>query len=135
MKYTLENAEDIGSVRIHDSAFTGFEYKARESNVRMTCDNEYFRKTYFLEFKNVICVHLQSCRFWGSGNSIQCMYVDEDKYIDDLRKVQDANRELYGGSRLSDDAQMFTVGLLMNSGDVLTICCSEVEIEETNRTA
>lgn len=133
MKYTLNNAEDISNIRIHDSSFIGFEYKTTESNVCITCDNDYFKKTYFLKFKNVICIHMQSCRFWGSGNSVQCMYIDDDKYIDDLRKEQNTNKELYGGSRLSDDTQMFAISILINSGDVLTVCCSEVEVEEIDR--
>lgn len=132
MKYTQNNAGDISRLRIHDSAFTGFDYRAEQSSVKITCRNEYLCKTYQMVFRNVICIHMQSYRFWGSGNSIQCIYRDGDELIDDLIKEQNVDPELYGGSRLADHPQMFTIGMAMNSGDVLTICCSEVEVDETD---
>lgn len=46
MKYTQNNAGDISRLRIHDSAFTGFDYRAEQSSVNITCRNEYLCKTY-----------------------------------------------------------------------------------------
>lgn len=65
-------------------------------------------------------------------NSVQCIYKDYNRFINGLRKKQNANKELYDGSSLTGDTQMFTISMEINSGDILSICCNEVEVIEIN---
>ena len=71
---------------------------------------------------------MQSCRFWAGGNQIQCMYVADDSYISELQSKQNQNPELYSESRLAEGKRFISVGMEINSGDELVICCEEFEI-------
>lgn len=103
MVYSFDNKDDINKIKIHDCAFYGFEYKQKKSEVEIYCKNEMTKEEIIIRFRSVICIYMQSCRFWAGGNNIQCMYV--------------AN-----GNRF------IPVGMEINSGDELVICCEELEL-------
>ena len=92
------------------------------------CKNEMIKKEITIRFSNVICIYMQSCRFWAGGNSIQCMYVADDTYIMELQSKQNQNQELYSESRLAHGDRFIPVGMEINSGDELVICCKELEM-------
>ena len=62
----------------------GFEYKQKKSEVEIYCKNEMTKEEIIIRFRSVICIYMQSCRFWAGGNNIQCMYVANDDYITEL---------------------------------------------------
>ena len=64
----------------------------------------------------------------GEKNNIQCMYVADDNYITELQNKQNQNQELYSGSRLANGDRFIPVGMEINSGDELVICCEELEV-------
>ena len=66
--------------------------------------------------------------FGQGGNNIQCMYVADDNYITELQSPQNQNQELYSGSRLANGDRFIPVGMEINSGDELVICCKELEV-------
>ena len=103
MVYSFDNKEDINKIKIHDCAFYGFEYKQKKSEVEIYCKNEMTKEEIIIRFRSVICIYMQSCRFWTGGNNIQCMYAaNGDRFI--------------------------PVGMEINSGDELVICCEELEV-------
>lgn len=66
--------------------------------------------------------------FGQGGNNIQCMYVANGDYITELQNKQNQNQELYSGSRLANGDRFIPVGMEINSGDELVICCEELEV-------
>ena len=86
------------------------------------------KEEIIIRFRSVICIYMQSCRFWAGGNNIQCMYVANDDYITELQNKQNQNQELYSGSRLANGDRFIPVGMEINSGDELVICCEELEV-------
>ena len=86
------------------------------------------KEEIIIRFRSVICIYMQSCRFWAGGNNIQCMYVANDDYITELQNKQNQNQELYSGSRLANGDRFIPVGMEKNSGDELVICCEELEV-------
>ena len=94
MVYSFDNKNDISKIKIQDFAFYGFEYKQKKSEVEIHCKNEMIKKEITMRFSNVICIYMQSCRFWAGGNSIQCMYVADDMYITELQSKQNQKQEL-----------------------------------------
>lgn len=128
MVYSFYNQDDIRGIKIHDCAFYGFEYRQKESEVEVRCKDEMAQEDIVIVFRNVIGIHMQSCRFWAGGNQIQCMYVADDSYISELQSKQNQNPELYSESRLAEGKRFIPVGMEINSGDELVICCEEFEI-------
>ena len=128
MVYSSDNKNDISKIKIQDFAFYGFEYKQKKSEVEIHCKNEMIKKEITMRFSNVICIYMQSCRVWAGGNSIQCMYVADDTYITKLQSKQNQNQELYSESRLAHGDRFIPVGMEINSGDELVICCKELEV-------
>ena len=90
--------------------------------------NEMTKEEIIIRFRSVICIYMQPCRFWAGGNNIQCMYVADDDYITELQSQQNQNQELYSGSRLANGDRFIPVGMEINSGDELVICCEELEV-------
>lgn len=128
MVYSFDNKDDINKIKIHGCAFYGFEYKQKKSEVEIYCENEMTKEEIIIRFRSVICIYMQSCRFWAGGNNIQCMYVANDDYITELQNKQNQNQELYSGSRLANGDRFIPVGMEINSGDELVICCEELEL-------
>ena len=128
MVYSFDNKNDINKIRIQDCAFYGFEYKQKKSEVEIYCKIEMIKKEITIRFSDVICIYMQACRFWAGGNSIQCMYVADDTYITELQSRQNQNQELYSGSRLAHGDRFIPVGMEINSGDELVICCEKFEV-------
>lgn len=103
MVYSFDNKDDINKIKIHDCAFYGFGYKQKKSEVEIYCKNEMTKEEIIIRFRSVMCIYMQSCRFWAGGNNIQCMYAaNGDRFI--------------------------PVGMEINSGDELVICCEELEV-------
>lgn len=65
MVYSFDNKNDISKIKIQDFAFYGFEYKQKKSEVEIHCKNEMIKKEITMRFSNVICIYMQSCRFWA----------------------------------------------------------------------
>ena len=67
MVYSFDNKDDINKIKIHDCAFYGFEYKQKKSEVEIYCKNEMTKEEIIIRFRSVICIYMQSCRFWAGG--------------------------------------------------------------------
>lgn len=67
MVYSFDNKDDINKIKIHDCAFYGFEYKQKKSEVEIYCKNEMTKEEKIIRFRSVICIYMQSCRFWAGG--------------------------------------------------------------------
>ena len=63
----IDNKDDINKIKIHDCAFYGFEYKQKKSEVEIYCKNEMTKEEIIIRFRSVICIYMQSCRFWAGG--------------------------------------------------------------------
>ena len=70
MVYSFDNKDDINKIKIHDCAFYGFEYKQKKSEVEIYCKNEMTKEEIIIRFRSVICIYMQSCRFWAGGNNM-----------------------------------------------------------------
>ena len=77
MVYSFDNKDDINKIKIHDCAFYGFEYKQKKSEVEIYCKNEMTKEEIIIRFRSVICIYMQSCRFWAGGEIIYsaCMWL------------------------------------------------------------
>ena len=71
-------------------------------------------------------IYMQSCRFWAGGIIYSaCMWL----MMIILRNFRtNKNQELYSGSRLANGDRFIPVGMEINSGDELVICCEELEV-------
>lgn len=67
MVYSFDNKDDINKIKIYDCAFYGFEYKQKKSEVEIYCKNEMTKEEIIIRFRSVICIYMQSCRFWAGG--------------------------------------------------------------------
>lgn len=79
-------------------------------------------------FNNVIFCSMQSCLFWGGGDSIYDIYVKENEVErEQLIKIQNSNKAYHDFSRFLKEGAFFTVELQINSGDTLTIICEDLD--------
>lgn len=76
MVYSFDNKDDLNKIKIHDCAFYGFEYKQKKSEVEIYCKNEMTKEEIIIRFRSVICIYMQSCRFWAGGIIYSaCMWI------------------------------------------------------------
>lgn len=132
MEFTYENRKEIEKQYIHDSEFTGFEYDYDKREIRLFCDY-YFLDNYHpnernrLFFRNVIFCEMQSCEFWGMGNSILEIWVEENtEQIQDLMKKFEESKQPGDICRLVNGTKYLEIGLLLNSGDTMLIICESL---------
>ena len=132
MEFTYENRKEIEKQYIHDSKFTGFEYDYDKREIRLFCDY-YFWDNYHpnernrLFFRNVIFCEMQSCEFWGMGNSILEIWVEENtEQIQELMKKFEESKQPGDICRLVDGTKYLEIGLLLNSGDTMLIICESL---------
>ncbi len=132
MEFTYENRKEIEKQYIHDSEFTGFEYDYDKREIRIFCDY-YFLDNYHpnernrLFFRNVIFCEMQSREFWGMGNAINGIWVEENtEQIQELMKKFEESKQPGDICRLVDGTKYLEIGLLLNSGDTMLIICESL---------
>ena len=131
MKYNFENKNDLNDFYMHDSYFTGFSYDYENRQICFFCDNPYINKKFCFLFHNVILCNMQSCSFWGDGDRILYVCLEEPSpMLNDLIEVQNGGKNLSAGSYLNKSIFFLPIVFQLNSGDVLHIICESVDIEE-----
>ncbi len=131
--YTYADRAEIEKIRVHDSTFSGFEYRAKESTLEITCIRQEDERRFEFRFENVVGVKLQSCAFWGGGNNVLCVYAeDHGTLLEAFRRKQAENEALYSGSKLAKGTPFITVTFEINSGDTLSVCCETVRVSESD---
>ena len=131
MRFNYQNQEKVNDLYIHDSDFEGFCYDYDKRQIKLSCKNLFLEKIFHFTFDNVIYSGLQSCTFWHGGNSIYDIYLEDNlPEMDRLMEIQNANSEMYAGSRLDDGTNYIPVKFEINSGDTLLIICEAMECEE-----
>lgn len=131
--YAYANRREMDRLPVHDSVFSGFEYRKNESVLEMTCVREADGRPIRFRFENVAGVQLQSCTFWSGGNSVMCVYAEDNgTLLEAFRRKQAENEELYSGSKLAKGTPFIIVTFEINSGDTLSVCCETVHVSESD---
>ena len=131
MRFTYENRKEIEKQYIHDSEFTGFEYDYDKREIRLFCDNYYQNERNRLFFRNVIFCEMQSCEFWGMGNAINGIWVEENtEQIKSLMEKFEESKQPDDICRLVDGTKYLEIGMLLNSGDTMLIICESLYWEQ-----
>ena len=47
--------------------FTVLNISRKKSEVEIYCKNEMTKEEKIIRFRSVICIYMQSCRFWAGG--------------------------------------------------------------------
>lgn len=119
--YCWNNREQINQLYIHDSEFTGYQYDYDKHQIQLTCENYYLKKTFHFVFHNVVYHNMQSCSFWGSGNSILCVYLG-DRALHDI-DLPIADGALHNPNPCRKFEKHMQVVLELNSGDIFNVFC------------
>ena len=128
MKINYINKNEIDNLYLHDSIFYGYQYNYDERIITFSCENKLLNKKFNFTFNNVIFCSMQSCLFWGGGDSIFDICIKENEIEkEQLIKIQNSNKAYHDFSRLSKKGTFFTVELQINSGDTLTIICEDLD--------
>ena len=131
MRFDFRNKEKVNDLYIHDSTFEGYSYDYGKRQINLSCKNFFIKKFFRFTFNNVIYSGLQSCTFWGYGNRILVIYLEDDlPEMERLMEIQNARPEIHAGSCLDDGTQYISVKFEINSGDTLLIICESMECEE-----
>lgn len=131
MRFTYQNRKEIDNQYIHDSQFMGFEYDYDKREIRIFCDNYYVHKRNRLFFRNVIFLEMQSCEFWGMGNSILEIWAEENtEQIKSLMEKFEESKQPDDICRLVDGTKYLEIGMLLNSGDTMLIICESLYWEQ-----
>lgn len=126
--YDWSNREQIDKLYIHDSEFTGYQYDYDEHQIRFTCENYYLKKTFRFVFRNVVYHDMQSCSFWGLGNSILCIYLGNRALHDIALPI--AEGALNNPNPCREFERHMQVVFELNSGDVFNVFCDNMVFEE-----
>ncbi len=145
MLYNYENKDEFDKIYLHDAVFEGFNYDYDKREISFSCKqkinfsgNRYrinnVNKIYNFRFQNVIYSKLQSCYFWGGGNSVDCIYCTEvpDDFTKLIKYVKDNEPHCFNLSYVDRGINYMAIELSINSGDVLIIMCESVEVSETD---
>ena len=131
MIFDYRNKNDLKEINIHDSDFTGYNYDYSNRTIVLTCNNRFTGKCLHFQFMNVIYSSLQSCSFWGGGNAVLWLNVNErDVGLDSLYELQRKNKEEYALSDLDQGIEYIIVEVTINSGDKLLIVSQWIEFQE-----
>ena len=70
---------------------------------------------------------MQSCEFWGMGNAINGIWVEENtEQIQELMKKFEESKQPGDICRLVNGTKYLEIGLLLNSGDTMLIICESL---------
>lgn len=140
LRFTIENQEKLNEIYFHDSLFFDYAYSYGERTINLTCTNDYIKKEYALQFKNVVYHEMIGCGFWGSDNCYihWAGYSPCEDVFAKLSQLQaksdeEAKKSSYlPKSKWNAGIQYVPMLFEFNSGDTLTIVAEEiiVEIEE-----
>lgn len=136
MRINDNNKDIVNQIHIHDSIFDGYTYRYNRREISLVCKQINFNnqtdrcRVHYFNFNNVVSCHMQSCFFWGGGSNIlNIYYKDNDPQLMQLIERQETNKELYSGSYLDRGIKYLIIALEINSGDVLTIICENIDYE------
>lgn len=130
MWFDAKNREKVDELYIHDSEFAGFSYDYDKRVVYLNCDNYYLKKRFKFVFHNVIWCGMQSCLFWGGGNSILDIHLEEPcAKMEELYTMSEKMRPPFHVNR---SISYLPVGFLINSGDTLLIICEAMKMTEND---
>ena len=131
MWFDAKNRTEVDELYIHDSIFVGFSYDYDKRVIYLNCDNYYnLKKQFKFEFHNVIWCGMQSCLFWGGGNSIMDIHLEEPcAKMEELYRISD---EMRPPSYMDRSISYLPVGFLLNSGDTLLIICEAMKMTEND---
>ena len=127
MIFDYYNQQKIDDQYIHDSDFEGFSYDNGRGRVTTICVNRFEKIKNTLIFHEVFGVETQACKFWGGGNSVCDIWIGEGTLIRKLLEdfSHNSNGSWYDPSE--ELKQCIEVCLQVNSGDMLTIVCKQLE--------
>lgn len=137
MKIDAFNKDIINTstINIHDSIFINMTYHYFEKKIDFIAKNDQnMKKTYHLEFFNVIGYEMISCEFWGKSPYIfdwEVKKAQDQALIAKLTKEQKVQNYPY--SRLKNDTKYFESTITFTSGDRLTIACEYICFNEIVR--
>ncbi|MGN1111606.1 MAG: hypothetical protein ACI4RP_00235 [Acutalibacteraceae bacterium] len=118
-------------IYLHDSVYEGFNYEYKNRQISLKCINRYINKIFYFTFNNVVLANMQSCLFWGGGNTVYDIEVlDSLEQLDELRKIKESNPVWFEGSELEKNKEFIIVNIMLVSGDELVIVCSTVDFRE-----
>ena len=133
MIFDFENAKTIEDIYFHDCVYEGFSYDYDHREVRLELVHEWMKKRYSLCFRNVVALQIQGCGFWGGGNSVYYLWVDENPaYFHELEELQAKNPENYRYSQLDQGARFISIIMQLHSGDELKVTCESVDVTTEN---
>ena len=122
MNIDHRNKCDLKEIYIHDSDFAGYSYDYDARSIALTCDNRFTGKRLHFQFQNVVYSSLQSCGFWGGGNSILWLNVlEETPALSALYELQKQNSGQFFDSYLDRGIDYVIAEFTMNSGAKLLI--------------
>lgn len=128
-----ENQKALEEIYFHDCVYEGFAYDYPSREVRFDLVHRWMGKRYSLCFRNVVALENQGCGFWGGGNAVYHIWIDDDPaYFRRLENIQAENGENYRYSRLDQGIRYISVIMQLNSGDELKLTCEAVEVAEQN---
>lgn len=138
MRINYKNRDEIEQQYRHDYRFKGYYYDYDNREIILTCVNLQNNREMSMVFHNVIFSELQSCEFWGGGNSIYYIWNEEItpqmKHLLEIQKknkeIQEKNKEIYNVSLLMEDIQYLQVQIMLNSGDNLLVICEWIDCDE-----
>lgn len=132
MLINWKNKNTLDMLYVHDSIFSGYVYDYSERTIRLECHNTFLNRLFRFTFHNVVYQNLQSCAFWGAGNSI--LYITEIDYPEGfvtLMQLQKEKQSLYFDSFLDKGLHFLSVEIQVNSGDILQIVCESIVVNES----
>ena len=131
INFNFDNKEKVKDLYIHDSEYVGFSYDYDQRKVFLSCDNAYLKKIFHLEFNNVILCNMQSCEFWGGGNSVYAIYLKQPcPPFEELEEIQNQHKEFYAMSYLDMGINYLSIETKLNSGDALLVVCESFDFTE-----
>lgn len=130
MLITFENNIEIDKIQCSDSRFVGFNYNYLEKQIYLQCKNYVKYKLQKFVFNNVILFDMQSCEFWGGGNSIYCIAKGDETKIEELIKKKNSSIKLSNSLYSKDNIRYIVIDIQLNSGDVFSITCESLSFFE-----
>jgi hypothetical protein len=128
-KFNITNANDFSEIYMHDAEFLGFNFIYEHSKIEMTATNNFPTKTkLFLTFNNVLYFKSLNGALWGKGNNIFSCDVKKSNETDiEFLLCEDSFSEHRENIR-GIIPNLLKVEILLNSGDLTVIFCSEIDV-------
>lgn len=129
MVFNFDNQAALEDIYFHDSVFSGFVCDYDRRQVRFDLRHGWSGKRYHLCFRSVVALEMQGCAFWGCGNSVYHLWIDENP--DYFHRFAERHREdSYKCSLLDEGTCFMSVIMQLHSGDELRLTCESVEVTE-----